>query len=65
MKRATTMSANVEHYLEFRRGLGYRLKTEGQPPEETGPRSFPRRSWRSASSGTERRKAGRRRTAND
>lgn len=30
MRRATTMSAKVRQYLEFRRGLGYRLKTEGQ-----------------------------------
>ena len=36
MKRATTMSAKVEQYLEFRRGLGYRLKIEGQLLQQFG-----------------------------
>lgn len=36
MKRVTTMSAKVEQYLEFRRGLGYRLKTEGQLLQQFG-----------------------------
>ena len=36
MKRATTMSAKVEQSLEFRRGLGYRLKTEGQLLQQFG-----------------------------
>jgi len=30
MNRTTTMSTKVEQYLEFRRGLGYRLWIEGQ-----------------------------------
>lgn len=36
MKRATTMSAKVERYLEFRRGLGYRLQTEGRLLQQFG-----------------------------
>lgn len=36
MKRSTTMLAKVEHYLEFRRGLGYRLKIEGQQLQPFG-----------------------------
>ena len=36
MKRTTTMSAKVEEYLRFRRGLGYRLKIEGQMLQNFG-----------------------------
>jgi integrase len=36
MKRATTMSAKVEQYLEFRRALGFRLKIEGQLLQQFG-----------------------------
>lgn len=36
MKRASTISAKVEQYLVFRRGLGYRLKTEGHLLQQFG-----------------------------
>ena len=36
MKRATTMSAKVEQYLEFRGELGFRLKIEGQLLQQFG-----------------------------
>jgi hypothetical protein len=36
MKRAITMSTKVEEYLKFRRGLGYRLKIEGQLLQQFG-----------------------------
>ncbi len=36
MKRATTLLAKVEQYLEFRRGLGYLLKIEGQLLQQFG-----------------------------
>lgn len=36
MRRAATMSAKVEQYLKFRRGLGYSLKTEGRLLQQFG-----------------------------
>jgi integrase len=36
MKRTITMLAKAEQYLEFRRGLGYQLKIEGQQLQQFG-----------------------------